>query len=89
MICVTINIYGGTPVRSWFTKKTTEKLFFHELISTFSLSYLSLTFASIIGADGTKSILYSCTKNWIYTKFTQWKFGAKKCKLRLNKGQRW
>ena len=51
MICVTINIYGGTPVRSWFTKKTTEKLFFHELISTFSLSYLSLNFASIIGAD--------------------------------------
>ena len=69
--------------------KTAEKLFFPELISTFSLSYLSLTFASIIGADGVKSILYSCTKNWIYTKFTQWKFGAKKCKLGLNKGQRW
>ena len=30
-----------------------------------------------------------CTKNLIYTKFTQCKFGAKKCKLRLNKGQRW
>ena len=30
-----------------------------------------------------------CTKNWIYTKFTQCKFGAKKCKLRVNKGQRW
>jgi len=29
------------------------------------------------------------TKNWIYTKFTQCEFGAKKCKLRLNKGQRW
>ena len=28
---------------------------------------------------------YHCTKNWIYTKFTQCKFGAKKCKLRLNK----
>ena len=27
-------------------------------------------------------------ENWIYTKFTQGKFGAKKCKLRLNKGQR-
>ena len=37
---------------------TTEKLLFPELISTFSLSYLSLTFASIIGADGVKSILY-------------------------------
>ena len=37
--------------------KTTEK-FFHELISTFSLSYLSLNFASIIGADGVKAILY-------------------------------
>ena len=34
------------------------KLFFPELISSFSLSYLSLTFASIIGADGVKSILY-------------------------------
>ena len=56
MICVTIDIYGGTPVRSWFTKKTTEKLFFHELISTFSLSYLSLTFASIIGADGANEV---------------------------------
>ena len=29
------------------------------------------------------------TKNWIYTKFTQCKFRAKKCKLRLNKGERW
>ena len=28
------------------------------------------------------------TKNWIYTKFTQGKFGAKKGKQRLNKGQR-
>ena len=32
---------------------------------------------------------FHCTKNWIYTKFTQCKLGAKKCKLRLNKGQRW
>ena len=38
--------------------KTTDKLFLPELISTFSLSYLSMTFASIIGADGLKSILY-------------------------------
>ena len=38
--------------------KTTEKLFLPELISTFSLSYLSMTFVSIIGADGLKSILY-------------------------------
>ena len=30
-----------------------------------------------------------CTKNFIYTKFTKCKFCAKKCKLRLNKGQRW
>ena len=44
--------------------KTAEQLYFPELISTFSLSYLSLTFASNIGADGAKSILYSCTKNW-------------------------
>ena len=58
MICVTINIYGGTPVRSWFTKNNWEFFFFPEKISTFSLSYLSLTFASIIGADGVKSILY-------------------------------
>ena len=57
MIGVTINIYGGTAVRSYLLK-TTEKLFFHQLISTFSLSYLSLHFASIIGADGVKSILY-------------------------------
>ena len=57
MICVTINIYGGTPVRSWFTKNNWE-IIFHELISSFSLSYLSLIFASIIGADGVKSILY-------------------------------
>ena len=55
MICVTI---GGTPVRSWFTKKTTEKFIFPELIFTFSLSYLSMTFASIIGADSIKSILH-------------------------------
>ena len=38
--------------------KTTEKFIFPELIFTFSLSYLSMTFASIIGADGVKSILY-------------------------------
>ena len=37
---------------------TTEKLFFPEVISTFSLSYLSPTFASIIDADSVKSILY-------------------------------
>ena len=43
--------------------KTTEKLFLPELISTFSLSYLSLTFASIIGADGVKSILYQLVLN--------------------------
>ena len=30
-----------------------------------------------------------CTKNLIYTKFTQCKFRAKKCKLRLNIRQRW
>ena len=30
-----------------------------------------------------------CTKNSIYTKFTQCKFSGKKFKLRLNKGQRW
>ena len=56
MICVTINIYGGTLFVVDLLKKTTEKLFFHELISTFSLSYLSLTFASIIGADGARKI---------------------------------
>ena len=39
-------------------RKAAEKLFFPVLISTFFLSYLSLTFASIIGADGVKSILY-------------------------------
>ena len=33
--------------------------------------------------------LYHCTKNLIYTKFTQCKYGTKKCKLRLNQGQRW
>ena len=38
--------------------KTTEKFIFPELISTFSLSYLPLTFASIIGVNGEKSILY-------------------------------
>ena len=27
MICVTINIYGGTPVRSWFTKNNWEIIF--------------------------------------------------------------
>ena len=32
---------------------------------------------------------FDCTKNWIYTKFAQCKFGAKKCKLMLNEGQRW
>ena len=33
--------------------------------------------------------LQHCTKNLIYIKFTQCKIGAKKCKLRLNKRQRW
>ena len=28
-------------------------------------------------------------ENVIYTKFDQRKLGAKKCKLRFNKGQRW
>ena len=32
---------------------------------------------------------HHCTKNLISIKFTQCKCGAKKCKLRLNKRQRW
>ena len=27
VICVTINIYGGAPVRSWFTKNNWEIIF--------------------------------------------------------------
>ena len=57
MICVTITMYGGAPIRSWFTKNSWEIIFpwanFH------FLAKLSFTdFASIIGADGVKSILY-------------------------------
>ena len=56
MICLTINIYSGTPVRSWFTKNNREIIFpwaiFH------FIPKLSFTgFPSIIGADGVKSIL--------------------------------
>ena len=32
---------------------------------------------------------HHCTNILIYIKFTQYKFGAKKCKLRLNIRQRW
>ena len=34
-------------------------------------------------AQGNSSRSAHCTKNLIYTKFTQCKYGAKKCKLRL------
>ena len=30
-----------------------------------------------------------CTKNLICTNFTSCKYGAKRCKLRLNQGQKW
>ena len=52
MTCITIDINGGTPVRKYL------KIIFPWANFHF-LAKLSFTdFASIIGADGVKSILY-------------------------------